>query len=88
MTDDDAAKIILEGTDGLRLEADREVDGQKVKALLVDQSEGPDIRLLVDAKTRLLAGIDLVIDPKQLTEKRRRGRPSRSAAWAGRPARL
>ncbi|MEO6809519.1 MAG: peroxiredoxin, partial [Isosphaeraceae bacterium] len=30
LTDDNAAKIILEGTDGLRLEADREVDGQKV----------------------------------------------------------
>lgn len=73
LTDDDAAKIILEGTDGLKLEADREVDGQKVKALLVDQSQGPDIRLLVDAKTKLLTGIDLVIDPKQLTESAPKG---------------
>lgn len=67
LTDDDAAKIILEGTDGLHLEADREIDGRKVRALLVDQSQGPDIRLLVDAKTKLLTGVDLVIDPKDLT---------------------
>jgi thiol-disulfide isomerase/thioredoxin len=63
---DDAKGQILEGTDGLRLEADSEVEGKAVRSLLVDQSKGPDIRLLVDPETRLVARISLVYNLEEV----------------------
>ncbi|MBX6315864.1 MAG: TlpA family protein disulfide reductase [Isosphaeraceae bacterium] len=63
---DEPARVILEGTDGITMEADRELDGKTAKSLLVDQSSGPDFRMLVDPESHLLLGIDLVPDPKEL----------------------
>ena len=75
LTDADPAKAILEGTKGLRLEPARQVAGASITPLFVDQADGPDIRMLVDDKTKLLAGIELVFSPEQLKQ----GAPKGSA---------
>jgi thiol-disulfide isomerase/thioredoxin len=59
-------KLITETGGELKTDEDRTVDGVSCPALLFDQAEGPDIRLVIDPKTKLLKGIDLVIDPKDL----------------------
>ena len=65
----DPAKTIGALGGVLVLDADREVDGTPCKALRIDQPQGPDIRLLVDPKTKLLRAVDMVFDPKELAEK-------------------
>ena len=40
----------------------------KVSGLLIDQEEGPDIRLNIDPATKLLSGIDFLIDPAMLAQ--------------------
>jgi thiol-disulfide isomerase/thioredoxin len=62
----DPVKSVLDGTDGLKLEADRDVKGQTRKSLYVDQTEGPDIRMLVDPETKLVHTIELVYDIKDV----------------------
>ncbi|APW62266.1 TlpA disulfide reductase family protein [Paludisphaera borealis] len=47
----------------------------KGQTLLIDQTEGPDLRLVVDGGAKLLKAIDLVIDPKQLEQSAQAGRP-------------
>jgi thiol-disulfide isomerase/thioredoxin len=63
---DDPAKEILDGAEGLTLEADRKADGKTLKALRIDRAQGPGSRILVDADSKLVAGIELVVDPKEL----------------------
>jgi thiol-disulfide isomerase/thioredoxin len=70
---DDAVKPILEGTDGLKLEPDAEVEGNKVRSLLVDQTEGPDIRMLIDPESKLVRQIDLVYTLEEINAKAREG---------------
>ena len=41
---------------------------RRAKSLLIDQQEGPDIRLDVDPATKLLSGIEFQIDPKTLAK--------------------
>jgi thiol-disulfide isomerase/thioredoxin len=62
-------KTIASLGSGLALEADRDAGGVMYKSLLIDQEQGPDIRLLVDPKSNLLRSVDLVFDPKDLAEK-------------------
>ena len=66
---DDPVKEILELGGTLKVEDDRDVAGTPCQALLIDQEEGPDFRLLVDPETKLLKGIDLVVDPEALVEE-------------------
>lgn len=68
LTADDPAKSIMEGTNGLTQEPARQVAGASVTPLLIDQIDGPDIRMLVDDKTKLLAGIELVFTPEMLAK--------------------
>lgn len=72
----DPAKTIGELGGTLTIGADREAGGTNCKALVIDQEKGPDIRMLVDPETRLLKGVDLVFDPKDLAEKGLQGKVS------------
>jgi len=54
-------------------------DDPKGETLLIDQTDGPDLRLAVDPATKLLKSIDLVIDPKTLEASARQGRPIKIA---------
>jgi len=65
----DPAKAIGDLSGKVALEADRNAGGIASKSLLLDQEQGPDIRLLVDPGNKLLRAIDLVFDPKDLVEK-------------------
>jgi thiol-disulfide isomerase/thioredoxin len=58
---EDAVPVLLEGSAGLKAEPDREIDGGPAQAVLIEQSRGPDLRLLIDPKTKLLKGIELVV---------------------------
>ncbi|AMV40590.1 redoxin family protein [Planctomyces sp. SH-PL62] len=49
--------------------------GDAVQTILIDQQEGPDLKLTIDAKTKLLKGVDLVIDPKILERSAQQGNP-------------
>ncbi len=53
----------------LVLDGNRELDGVSCKALRIDQTQGPDIRLVIDPQTKLLRAVDMVFDPKELAEK-------------------
>jgi thiol-disulfide isomerase/thioredoxin len=55
--------------------ADPKAVDPKNPALLIDQEEGPDIRLDVDPTTKLLSGIELQVDPQQLAQSAQAGRP-------------
>ncbi|WP_165250928.1 redoxin family protein [Paludisphaera soli] len=46
-----------------------------VQAILIDQQQGPDLKMTVDPKTKLLSGVDLVIDPKVLEQSAQQGNP-------------
>jgi thiol-disulfide isomerase/thioredoxin len=69
LLDDDPAKPLLEGTDGLRLEADRTVDDMKRHVLFLDQTDGPDFLLFVDPASKLLTRIEFVFDLNQVNAK-------------------
>jgi thiol-disulfide isomerase/thioredoxin/outer membrane lipoprotein-sorting protein len=66
---DDAAKTILDGTDGLKLEADRMVGDKKLNSLYVDQTRGADIRLLVDPESKWVRRIELVFDLAEMNAR-------------------
>jgi thiol-disulfide isomerase/thioredoxin len=55
---------MIEGTDAIRLEADTDLDGQTVKSVFIDQTQGPDFRLLIDPKTKRLRQSQVILDPK------------------------
>lgn len=62
---DPVAEILkLGGT--LKVEDDRDVAGTVCQALLIDQEQGPDYRLLVDPATKLLKGVDMVVDAEAM----------------------
>jgi thiol-disulfide isomerase/thioredoxin len=67
-------KSVLDGTDGLKLEPDRDVNGHNRKSLYVDQTEGPDIRMLVDPETKRIDIIELVYDLKGVNSEQPRER--------------
>jgi thiol-disulfide isomerase/thioredoxin len=69
----DPVKSVLDGTDGLHLEHDRTIKSKQYKSLLVDQTEGPDIRMTVDPKTKMVEAIELVYDRKELKSNLSRG---------------
>jgi len=62
---DDPAQVVAELGGTLRLGADR----KEGRVLLVDRDGGPDVELVVDAPTKLLRAIYLLIDPKALAEE-------------------
>ena len=68
LTAEAPSKVILENADGAKLEEDRKVDGRVANVLLIDQEEGPDVRLLFDAKSHLLTRLEFVFDPKMFPE--------------------
>ncbi|HEV3121624.1 MAG TPA: hypothetical protein VGY53_06965, partial [Isosphaeraceae bacterium] len=70
----DPVKSVLDGTDGLKLEPDRDVNGHNRKSLFVDQTEGPDIRMLVDPETKHIDIIELVYDLKSVNSEQPRER--------------
>jgi thiol-disulfide isomerase/thioredoxin len=47
----------------------------KAPALLIDQANGPDIRLAIDPVTKLISRIDFEIDPKTLARSAQAGQP-------------
>lgn len=42
-------------------------------ALIIDQADGPDLKLTVDPKTKLFSEIDLIVDPKLLEKNAAQG---------------
>jgi thiol-disulfide isomerase/thioredoxin len=50
----------------LKVEDARDASGTPSQALLIDQEEGADYRLLVDPKTKLLNGVEVVVDAEEL----------------------
>jgi len=54
-------------------------DDPKGQTLLIDQTDGPDLRLEVDPATKLLKAIDLVIDPQVIEQSAREGHPIKVA---------
>ncbi|HEV3167517.1 MAG TPA: redoxin family protein, partial [Isosphaeraceae bacterium] len=66
---EDAVKSVLDGTDGLKLEVDRTLGDKPCKSLFVDQSEGPDIRMLVDQDTKLVQAIELVYNVDEVNAR-------------------
>jgi thiol-disulfide isomerase/thioredoxin len=59
---EDAVEKLLEGTDGLRLEPDRNAGGKAYRCLLIDQRSDPDLRLIVDPKMKLVVRVEAVFD--------------------------
>jgi thiol-disulfide isomerase/thioredoxin len=45
------------------------VAGTACHALLIDQEQGPDYRLLIDSKSKLLKGIDVVVDAEAMMKE-------------------
>lgn len=64
LADPNAVKDLEEGEGALKLEPDRQLGGRPVRSVLIDMPKGADFRLLVDPDTKLLKGIDWVVDPK------------------------
>jgi len=54
-------------------------DDPKGQTLLIEQTDGPSLRLAIDPATKLLKAVDLVIDPKAIEESARDGRPIKVA---------
>ena len=71
LADDAPATILsLGGTlKSEKAEAGADKDKDKATSLLLDQPEGPDIRLVIDPATKLLKSVDLVVDPKALSAR-------------------
>ncbi|MDG3004657.1 redoxin family protein [Paludisphaera mucosa] len=70
LTAPDPAKSVEQLGGSLQLAGD-----DAAPTILIDQQEGPDLRLTIDAKTRLFKDIDLVIDPKTLERSAQQGNP-------------
>jgi len=67
LTGTDAAAAVDQLGGSLQLAPeDPKAPAPKAQALLIDQQEGPDIRLVVDPATKLLSRIDFQIDAKTL----------------------
>ncbi|HMB06054.1 MAG TPA: redoxin family protein [Isosphaeraceae bacterium] len=66
---DDAPKAILSLGGTLKVEPDQKVGDATCPALLLDQPEGPDVRLVIDPATKLLKSIDLVVDAKEIARR-------------------
>jgi thiol-disulfide isomerase/thioredoxin len=62
----DPAKTLGDFGDTIALEKDQDVDGRACRALRLSSETGTSYRLLIDAETKLLHGIDVVYDPKSL----------------------
>ncbi len=64
----DPAGAILEASEGLVLDDDREIDGQTYKTLRIQGTSAPDLILLIDPETQLVWQVEHAIDPEHLTE--------------------
>jgi alkyl hydroperoxide reductase subunit AhpC len=60
VTEADAAKTLTMGASGMKLEADRKLDGRVHRCLFVDWPRGPGYRLLIELESKLVARIELV----------------------------
>ena len=60
---DDPLKMIGEMAEGWTIEEDAKVDGKAFQVVRIDMSKGPDLKLLIDAETKLLGRIE-VLFPK------------------------
>ena len=69
LTGEDPSAALLENTRALKLDPDAPLGGKDYKALRLEQSRGPALRLLVDPGTKLLARIEMVVEPKDLESK-------------------
>ena len=69
LNSDDPRKAILEETDGLCLENERADSNSPRQCLLIDQHQGPDIRLFVDRTTRLVMEMEMMLNPDQLFDR-------------------
>jgi thiol-disulfide isomerase/thioredoxin len=66
---DDAPKTILSLGGRLKAESGQKVGDASFPSLLLDQPEGPDLRLVIDPATKLLKTIDLVVDPNDIARR-------------------
>jgi len=66
LVSDEPVQQILKLRGTLKVEGDRDVAGTKCQTLLIDQEEGADYRLLVDPKSKLLKGVDVVVDAEAM----------------------
>jgi thiol-disulfide isomerase/thioredoxin len=66
---DNPVKAIAEELGGtLKLEPGHEIDGAKCRAIRIDHGDGADYLLWIDPASKLLKGIDVLVDPKALAE--------------------
>ncbi len=77
---DDPLKTIFEGTDRIAIEPDRQLDGQPVRPVFVDQTAAPDYRMLVDPETKLLRGVELAYDLDQINARMPEGQGLREVS--------
>jgi thiol-disulfide isomerase/thioredoxin len=71
---DDAAKVLPEELGGtLKAAPDRDVAGAKHRTLRIDRQEGPDVLMVVNPDSKLLSGIELVVDPAELAKSTAEG---------------
>jgi thiol-disulfide isomerase/thioredoxin len=76
LTSPDATATLAQLGGSLQLAPDAPSAGKPASpALLIDQPEGADFRLEIDPATKLLARIDLQVDPKDLARSAQAGQP-------------
>jgi thiol-disulfide isomerase/thioredoxin len=66
---DDPTQWFLGPDAKLQLDPDRRIEGKTLRVLRVDQPPAPSLLLWVDPETKLLAGIEQVVGPADLTAK-------------------
>lgn len=69
LVDDRPVDRLVEGARSVVLEDDRKLDGQTLKSVMIEQEQGPGLRLLIDPETRLLRRIELIVPASQLQAK-------------------
>ncbi len=69
LVDDQPVQRLVEGARTVSLEADQKIDGQTLKSVVIEQEQGPGLRLLIDPQTRLLRRIELIVAADQLQAK-------------------
>jgi thiol-disulfide isomerase/thioredoxin len=75
LTGSDAPSAVGQLGGSLQLAPEDPKAAPKGSALLIDQQDGPDIRLAIDPATKLISRIDFQIDPKTLARSAQAGQP-------------
>src|SRR5579864_1956457 len=64
----DPTSALLRPDVGLKLEAERQLEGKNYQSLLIAEKDRPDVRLLIAPDSKLVQRIELVIDAEDLKQ--------------------